>query len=306
MPAPAWQAVASRSRTRLASRSPHGPDFGPAGHLHPLTGAEAGQVAAVGRVLPSCQLRTRPHAARSIGEAGGGGSGMLYTPRSGRGSAASSGVDPGTRQLLRAPTPPPTAGPSRSPRPDADVSVDPPSRATRCAAPGRGRRGPGLRLTAAGNLSGPSWRRCATCSTGRGSIVPGVPVPQGGPAPDFFRVPAAAVVGQRLRAGQGLLDHRPAENVETAGPVALQGSCPRRVWHLDLAPLGRGLLHELPQRYAGVVLWCCRSPPLLAPRERLARMCSSPRNGVLDPLVPRLLGDGRAGPRPWVVRVLSI
>ena len=54
-------------------------------------------------------------------------------------------------------------------------------------------------------------------------------------------------------------------------------------WHLDLAPLGRGLLHDWPQRDAGVVLWCLSVAAAgWQPREGLTRMCAIPVNGVLD------------------------
>jgi hypothetical protein len=54
------------------------------------------------------------------------------------------------------------------------------------------------------------------------------------------------------------------------------------LWHLDLAYLSRGLHHGWPQQDAGIVLWSLSVAATdWQTRERLSRLCTIPINGVL-------------------------
>ena len=150
--------------------------------------------------------------------------------------------------------------------------------------------GSGLRLTATGNLS-----RAVVARMGDMFDWPGFDRAEAFRfhkavnEPDFFPLfllRQLVEAGRLLRRGKGLLRTTPAGRrmLETADQGALQALLFHvAFWHLDLAPLGRGLLHNWPQRDAGVVLWCLSVAAAgWESRERLTRMCTIPVNGVLD------------------------
>ncbi|MGE0255502.1 MAG: hypothetical protein AB7N54_04865 [Alphaproteobacteria bacterium] len=150
--------------------------------------------------------------------------------------------------------------------------------------------GPGLKMTATGNLSRSVVAEMCDLFTWPGfdrahafrfhKVVN---------EPDFlplFFVRHAAEAGKLLRRHKDLLAITPAGRKMLEGPDlrALPAVLFHIVlWHLDLGYLGRGLHPGWPQHDIGVVLWSLsvaandwQSP------ERLTRMCAIPVNDVLD------------------------
>ena len=133
--------------------------------------------------------------------------------------------------------------------------------------------GPGLKMTATGNLVARRRRRNV-----RSLHVAGLrqswclSVPQGhqraGLSAPLFCSPHCSRAGTLLRKHKGHLKISPAGTTDDGGtePAALQALLFHiTMWHLDLGYLGRGLHHGWPQRDAGIVLWS-----LVDRRERLA------------------------------------
>lgn len=150
--------------------------------------------------------------------------------------------------------------------------------------------GPGLKMTATGNLSRDvvaemcdlfTWPEFDKANDFRLHKVIN--------EPDFlplYFVRHVVEAGKLLRRHKGHLKVTPAgrQMLEEPHLRALQAVLFHiALWHLDLGYLGRGLHHGWPQCDAGIVLW---SLSIAAndwqPRERLARMCTIPINGVLD------------------------
>ena len=150
--------------------------------------------------------------------------------------------------------------------------------------------GPGLKMTATGNLSRDvvakmcdlfTWPGFDKANTFRLHKVIN--------EPDFlplFFVRHLAEAAKLLRKHKGHLKVTPAGRrmLEEPNQGALQAILFHiALWHVDLGYLGRGLHHGWPQRDVGIVLW---SLSIAAndweSRERLTRMCTIPIDSVLD------------------------
>ena len=149
--------------------------------------------------------------------------------------------------------------------------------------------GPGLRLTATGNMSRAvvaqmcelfDWPEFDRTEAFRFHKVIN--------EPDFmplFLLRQMVETSRLLRRSKGFLRTTPAgRRMLETDQKALQAFLFHvAFWHLDLAPLGRDLLHGWPQHDAGIVMWCLSIAAVdWQPRERLTRMCTIPVNGVLD------------------------
>ena len=150
--------------------------------------------------------------------------------------------------------------------------------------------GPGLKLTATGNLSRAvvadmydifTWPEFDKASAFQFHKVIN--------EPDFlplFFVRHIAEAGKLLRKHKGHLKATPAGQrmLEEPHQRALQAVLFHiALWHLDLGYLGRGLHHGWPQRDMGIVLWSLSvAANDWQPRERLTRMCTVPIDAVLD------------------------
>ena len=199
-------------------------------------------------------------------------------------------LDQASFSALRHP-PSPTAGPIR-------LAADLPQDELRRSAVARNAllllraaaTGPGLKLMATDNLSrAVVARMCELFDWPGFDRAEAFRFHKAVNEPDFFPLFLLRQLGETsrlLRRGKGFLRTTPAGRrmLETADQGALQALLFRvAFWHLDLAPLGRGLLQDWPQRHAGVVLWCLSIAAAgWEPRERLTRMCAIPVSGVLD------------------------
>ena len=150
--------------------------------------------------------------------------------------------------------------------------------------------GPGLKMTATGNLARSVVADMASVFTWPGfekadefrfhKVVN---------EPDFlplFFVRHVVEAAKLLRRHKGQLKTTPmGRRILDEGSLgALQAILFHiAMWHLDLGYLGRDLLGGWPQRDAGIVLWGLSvAANDWQPRERLTRMCTIPINGVLE------------------------
>ena len=150
--------------------------------------------------------------------------------------------------------------------------------------------GPGLKLTATGNLSRAvvaemcdlfTWPEFDNADAFRLHKVIN--------EPDFlplYFVRHVAQVGKLLRRYKGHLKTTPAGRQFLVEPLprALQAVLFHiAFWRLDLGYLGIGLHDGWPQRDVGIVLWSLSiAASDWQPADRLTRMCTIPINGVLD------------------------
>lgn len=150
--------------------------------------------------------------------------------------------------------------------------------------------GPGLKLTATGNLSRQvvaemcelfTWPRFDKSEAFRFHKVVN--------EPDFlplFLVRHLVEASGLVKRSNGNLKITPAgqRTLESPGRDALQALLFHiAFWAADLSYLNRGNIGNWPQRDAGIVLWSLSvSANDWTSRERLARLCTIPINGVLD------------------------
>jgi hypothetical protein len=150
--------------------------------------------------------------------------------------------------------------------------------------------GPGLRMTATGNLSrGVVAEMCDLFTWPGFDKTESFRLHKVINEPDFlplFFVRHVAEAGKLVRRDKGHLKVMPAGRKLLKEPhqKALQAVLFHlALWRLDLGYLGRGLHHGWPQHDIGIVLW---SLSIAAndwqPPERLTRMCTIPINGVLE------------------------
>ena len=150
--------------------------------------------------------------------------------------------------------------------------------------------GPGLKMTATGNLSRGVVAEMCNLFTWPGlDKADAFRFHKVINEPDFlplFFVRHVVEAGKLLRRHKGRLKVTPAGRrmLEQPNLRALQAVLFHiALWHLDLSYLGRGLHHGWPQRDAGIVLW---SLSIAAndwqASERLTRLCTIPINDVLD------------------------
>jgi hypothetical protein len=199
-------------------------------------------------------------------------------------------LDLASFNALRRP-PSPTAGPIRLAADLADDEIQQSAVARnalillRAAA-----EGPGLKITATGNLSrGVVAEMCDLFTWPGFDKTEAFRLHKVINEPDFlplFFVRHVAEVGKLLRRDKGHLKVTPAGRKLLKEPhhQALQAVLFHlALWRLDLGYLGRGLHHGWPQHDIGIVLW---SLSIAAndwqPPERLTRMCTIPINGVLE------------------------
>ena len=195
-----------------------------------------------------------------------------------------------TFNALRRP-PSPTAGPIRLAADLADGEIQQSAVARnalillRAAA-----EGPGLKMTATGNLSrGVVAEMCDLFTWPGFDKAEAFRLHKVINEPDFlplFFVRHVAEAGKLVRRDKGHLKVTPAGRKLLKEPhqKALQAVLFHlALWRLDLGYLCRGLHHGWPQRDIGIVLW---SLSIAAndwqPPERLTRMCTIPINGVLE------------------------
>jgi len=150
--------------------------------------------------------------------------------------------------------------------------------------------GPGLKMTATGNLSrGVVAEMCDLFTWPGFDKAEAFRLHKVVNEPDFlplFFVRHVAEAGKLVRRDRGHLKVTPAGRKLLKEPhqEALQAVLFHlALWRLDLGYLGRGLHHGWPQHDIGIVLW---SLSIAAndwqPPERLTRMCTIPINGVLE------------------------
>ncbi|MGD0108988.1 MAG: hypothetical protein ABSC06_33895 [Rhodopila sp.] len=150
--------------------------------------------------------------------------------------------------------------------------------------------GPGLKMTATGNLA-----RTVVAAMVDGFTWPGFDRADEFQfhkvinEPDFlplFFLRHLAEAAKLLRQYKGHLKPTPAGRriLEGANLRALQAVLfHTALWHLDLGSLGRELHGGWPQHDAGIVLWCLSvAANDWQPRERLTRLCTIPIIGVLE------------------------
>jgi hypothetical protein len=150
--------------------------------------------------------------------------------------------------------------------------------------------GPGLKMTATGNLS-----RAVVAEMCERFTWPGFDKAEAFRfhkvinEPDFLPllfVRHVAEAGTLLRRRKGFLRTTPAGRrmLEEPNQRALQAVLFHiAFWHLDLGYLGRDLHPGWPQHDIGIVLWSLSvAAPDWEPPERLTRLCTMPINGVLD------------------------
>ncbi|MFO0992605.1 MAG: hypothetical protein U1E67_11835 [Hyphomicrobiales bacterium] len=150
--------------------------------------------------------------------------------------------------------------------------------------------GPGLKLTATGNLSrkvvAEMWDLFTWPDFGKEEERRFHKVIN---EPDFL----ALFLIRHLTEAAGLVKKRKdhlkitptgLQVLESPGHDALQALLFHLAfWRLDLGYLNRGLLHDWPQRDIGIVLWSLSiSANEWQSRERLTRMCTIPINGVIE------------------------
>lgn len=149
--------------------------------------------------------------------------------------------------------------------------------------------GPGLKLTATGNLSRKvvaemrelfSWPGFDKAEAFRLHKVVN--------EPDFlplFFVRYLAQAGKLLRRHKDHLRTTPSgrQVVEAPHRQSLQAILFHiALWHLDLSYLGRGVHRGWPQEDAGIILWCLSvAADEWQTRERLTRMCTIPTKSVV-------------------------
>jgi hypothetical protein len=150
--------------------------------------------------------------------------------------------------------------------------------------------GPGLKMTATGNLARSVVAEMASEFTWPGfekadefqfhKVIN---------EPDFlplFFVRHVVEAAKLLRRHKGQLKTTPVGRriLDEGNLGALQAVLFHiAIWHLDLGYLGRDLLGGWPQRDAGIVLWGLSvAANDWQPRERLTRICTIPINGVLE------------------------
>ena len=199
-------------------------------------------------------------------------------------------LDLASFNALRRP-PSPTAGPIRLAADLADGEIQQSAVARnalillRAAA-----EGPGLKMTATGNLSrGVVAEMCDLFTWPGFDKAEAFRLHKVVNEPDFlplFFVRHVAEAGKLVRRDRGHLKVTPAGRKLLKEPhqKALQAVLFHlALWRLDLGYLGRGLHHGWPQHDIGIVLW---SLSIAAndwqPPERLTRMCTIPINGVLE------------------------
>lgn len=150
--------------------------------------------------------------------------------------------------------------------------------------------GPGLKLTATGNLSrGVVAEMCDLFTWPGFDKTEAFRFHKVINEPDFlplFLVRHIAEAGKLVRQHQGHLKVTPAGRklLKEANQAALQAVLFHlALWRLELGYFGRGLLYGWPQHDIGIVLW---SLSIAAndwqPVERLTRMCTIPIIGVLE------------------------
>jgi hypothetical protein len=150
--------------------------------------------------------------------------------------------------------------------------------------------GPGLKLTAAGNLARSIVTEMCDLFTWPGfDHVGAFQFHKVINEPDFlplYFVRNVLQEGTLLRKQKGHLKVSPAGRrmMEESNVSALQALLFLiTMWHLDLGYLSRGLLHGWPQHDAGIVLWSLSVAATdWEPPERLSRLCTIPIIGVLD------------------------
>ena len=199
-------------------------------------------------------------------------------------------LDLASFDALRRP-PSPTAGPIRLAADLADDEIQQSAVARnalillRAAA-----EGPGLKMTATGNLSrGVVAEMCDLFTWPGFDKTEAFRLHKVINEPDFlplFFVRHVAEAGKLVRRDKGHLKVTPAGRKLLKEPhqKALQAVLFHlALWRLDLGYLGRGLHHGWLQHDIGIVLW---SLSIAAndwqPPERLTRMCTIPINGVLE------------------------
>ena len=150
--------------------------------------------------------------------------------------------------------------------------------------------GPGLKLTATGNLSRQvvaemcdlfTWPDFDKAEAFRFHKVINEP-----DFPPLFVVRHLIETACLIKKRKGQLRITPSGTgvLESPGRDALQALLFHMAfWMADLSYFSRGLLGGWPQRDAGIVLWSLSvSASDWTPPERLARLCTIPINGVLD------------------------
>lgn len=199
-------------------------------------------------------------------------------------------LDLASFDALRRP-PSPTAGPIRLAADLADDEIQQSAVARnalillRAAA-----EGPGLKMTATGNLSrGVVADMCDLFTWPGFDKTEAFRLHKVINEPDFlplFFLRHVAEAGKLVRRDKGHLKVTPAGRKLLKEPdqKALQAVLFHlALWRLDLGYLGRGLHHGWPQHDIGIVLW---SLSIAAndwqPPERLTRICTIPINGVLE------------------------
>ena len=199
-------------------------------------------------------------------------------------------LDQASFNALRRP-PSPTAGPIRLATDLADGEIQQSAVARnalillRAAA-----EGPGLKMTATGNLSrGVVAEMCGLFTWPGFDKAEAFRLHKVINEPDFlplFFVRHVVEAGKLLRRQKGHLKITPTgrQMLDEKNHGALQAVLFHlALWRLDLGYLGRGLHHGWPQHDIGIVLW---SLSIAAndwqPPERLTRMCTIPINGVLE------------------------
>ena len=150
--------------------------------------------------------------------------------------------------------------------------------------------GPGLKMTATGNLSRGVVAEMSDLFTWPGfDKTEAFRLHKVINEPDFlplFFVRHVAEAGKLLRRYKGHLKVTPAgrQLLEEPHRKALQAVLFHvALWRLDLGYLGRGLHHGWPQHDIGIALWSLSiaANDWQTP-ERLTRMCTVPINGVLE------------------------
>jgi hypothetical protein len=199
-------------------------------------------------------------------------------------------LDLASFNALRRP-PSPTAGPIRLAADLADDEIQQSSVARNALILLRATaEGPGLKMTATGNLSrGVVAQMCDLFTWPGFDKTEAFRLHKVINEPDFlplFFVRHVAEAGKLVRRDKGHLKVTPAGRKLLKEPhqKALQAVLFHlALWRLDLGYLGRGLHHGWPQHDIGIVLW---SLSIAAndwqPPERLTRMCTIPINGVLE------------------------
>lgn len=150
--------------------------------------------------------------------------------------------------------------------------------------------GPGLKLTAAGNLSrGVVAEMCDLFTWPDFDKSNAFRLHKVINEPDFLPL---YFVRHLVEAAKLLRKYKGHLKVTAAGRKVMEEPHQRALqaalfhvalWHIDLGYLGRGLHHGWPQHDAGIVLWSLSiAANEWQTRERLTRMCAVPINGVLN------------------------